>query len=60
MHLPHVLIHHLKSEVLLVHEVVVEGALGSMGSLEEGLDPQTVIAMLQKHGQTNIQETLLG
>ena len=60
MHLPHVLVDHLKGEVLLVHEMVVEGAFGGMGSLEEGLDPQTVVPMLQKHGQTDIQEALLG
>ena len=60
MYLLHVLVDHLKSEVLFVDEVVVKGALRPMGSLEENLDSQTVISMLQKHGQTHIQEPLLG
>ena len=60
MNLIHVLVHHLKGEVLLIHKVMVEGALRSMGSLEEGLDPQTVVAMFQQHGQTHVQEALFG
>ena len=60
MHPHHVLIDDLEGEVLLVSEVVIERTLGRARRLEHGLDSQTVVAMLEEHGEADVEQPLLG
>jgi hypothetical protein len=60
MYGPHVLVDDLEGEVLLVLEMVVERTLWRARSIEQGLDAQTVVAMLEQHGQADVEQALLG
>ena len=60
MHVPHILVDDLEGEILLVLKMMVERTLRRTRGLEQGLDAQTVVAMLKQHGQTNIKQALLG
>ena len=50
----------LQREVLLVPEVVVEGALRRARGREQGLHAEVVVAVLEQHGEPGIEQALLG
>ena len=60
MHLRHVGVDDLQREVLLVLEVVVEGAFGNPRFREQGFDAQPVVAALQQHPEPRLDQVLLG
>jgi hypothetical protein len=60
MHVPHVLVNDLERGVLFVDEMMVERTLWSTRGPEHGFDAPTVVAMLKQHGQSNIEQALLG
>ena len=60
VHPLHVPVDDLEREVLLVLEVMVEGALRGARRREQGLDAEIVVAVLQEHGQARIEQALLG
>ena len=60
MDLRYVGVDDLQRKILLVREVMVEGALGSSRGGEQGLDAQVVVALLQKHEEAGLDQALLG
>jgi hypothetical protein len=39
---------------------MVKGAFGSPGRREQGLDAQTIVALLQQHAEAGVDQALLG
>jgi hypothetical protein len=50
----------LQSEILFVLEVMVEGSLGGLRRREQGLNAETIVALLEQHAETRVDQALLG
>src|SRR4029078_1732955 len=60
MDLRHIGIDDLEGEILLVLEVMIERALGRCRRVQQRLNSQVVVAVLQKHAQSGLDQPLLG
>ena len=60
VHMSHILVDDLEREVLFVLEVMIEGTFRRRRGVEQRLHAEIVVAVLQEHGHSYIEQALLG